>query len=403
MEQSEAMKQNEAGRAASVLPPRTYPSTVLMHGSFLLAGLGTALLGPILPLLSQQWHLPDARSGLLLTAQFCGAFTGGVTVSRHLTRSLAIGLGSAAVGFLGFAFAPGLALACVCLYIGGYGLGQIITAVNIIAGRRYTEHRASALALLNFTFSLGAMLAPLLTAWLAPRFALHTLLLCFGVSFFVIGGLMLAERLRATGVPQLQQEAASAVHSRLAPRLFLVFCLLLVFYGGLETCLSGWLTTYALRYGDRSLSVSEYTTLLLWASITGGRALSSAVLLRVGTRTVQRASLVLAAVLTAALALAHTPLLIAACTLLLGLSLAPFFPATFALLMNESPSARQAGIVLAVSGLGAAALPWSMGALSTATGSLDKALAIPFCAALALLFLTILPRSATPATPPAQP
>ena len=317
------MNQNEVGPLASVVPSPTFPSSLLMHASFLLAGLGTALLGPILPLLSQQWHLPDARSGLLLTAQFCGAFTGGVSVSRYLTRSLAVGLGSAAAGFLGFAFAPGLAPACVCLYLGGYGLGQIITAVNIIAGRRYTDHRASALALLNFTISLGAMLAPLLTAWLVPHFPLHALLRSFGISFFFVGSLMLVERLRATGVPEMQQQAATAVHSRLAPRLFLVFCLLLVFYGGLETCLSGWLTTYALRYGDRSLAISEYTTLLLWASITGGRALSSAVLLRVGTRTVQRASLVLAAALTAALALAHTPLLIAACALLLGLSLAP--------------------------------------------------------------------------------
>ncbi len=237
------------------------------------------------------------------------------------------------------------------------------------------------------------MLAPLLTAWLSPRIALRSLLLSFGIGFFLIGMLMLAERARSTSTDQAPTASANLPQSSLAPKLFLIFCLLLVFYGGLETCLSGWLTTYALRYGDRSLTISEYTTLLLWAAITGGRALSSAILLHVGTRTVQRACLVLAAALTAALALAHTPALIATCALLLGLSLAPFFPATFALLMNEAPSARQAGIVLAVSGLGAAALPWSMGVLSTATGSLNKALVVPFLAAIALLILTVLPAS----------
>jgi FHS family glucose/mannose:H+ symporter-like MFS transporter len=70
---------------------------------------------------------------------------------------------------------------------------------------------------------------------------------------------------------------------------------------------------------------------------------------------------------------------------LLGLSLAPFFPATWSLLMGERPRARQAGIVLAVSGLGAAALPWMMGVVSTHTGSLQVALALPFAAALGLL------------------
>ena len=131
---------------------------------------------------------------------------------------------------------------------------------------------------------------------------------------------------------------------------------LLFLYGGLETCLSGWLTTYALRYGEKTLAISEYTTLLLWMSLTVGRAGSSLVMLKVGEKTAQRWGLVLTVAFTVGLATAHSAAGIAAFAVLLGLSLAPFFPATFALLMAEKPAARQAGIVLAVSGLGAAAL-----------------------------------------------
>jgi FHS family glucose/mannose:H+ symporter-like MFS transporter len=171
----------------------------------------------------------------------------------------------------------------------------------------------------------------------------------------------------------------------LSSRVYLYFAGLLVLYGGLETCLSGWLTTFALRYGDKTLAVSEYTTLLLWMSLTVGRVVASAVMLRVGEKSVQRWGLGLAAVFTAGLAMAHSAVTIAGFAVLLGLSLAPFFPATFALLMAEQPTARQAGIVLAVSGLGAAALPWMMGVVSTHTGSLQVALALPFAAALGLL------------------
>jgi fucose permease len=85
------------------------------------------------------------------------------------------------------------------------------------------------------------------------------------------------------------------------------------------------------------------------------------------------------------LAAAHSAWTIGWFAVLLGLSLAPVFPATFALLMGERPTARQAGIVLAVSGLGAAALPWMMGAVSTGTGSLQVALVLPLAAAVALL------------------
>ena len=80
---------------------------------------------------------------------------------------------------------PDLAMACVGLFVGGFGLGQIITSTNILAGRRYTEHRGSALALLNFSWSFGAMLSPLLAAWLLPRFALRGMLECFAGLFLI--------------------------------------------------------------------------------------------------------------------------------------------------------------------------------------------------------------------------
>jgi MFS transporter, FHS family, glucose/mannose:H+ symporter len=296
--------------------------------------------------------------------------------------------------------APGMSVGCVGLFVGGFGLGQIITSVNILAGRRFTAHRGSALAMLNFSFSLGAMLSALLAAWLLPRFALRGLLDCFA-GLFVVGALVLvAQMLRESSDVEDFDSATPEGGSQfgLSGRAYLFFAGLLVLYGGLETCLSGWLTTFALRYGDKTLAVSEYTTLLLWMSLTVGRVGASAVMQRVGEKTVQRWGVGLAALFTAALAMAHSAATIAAFAVLLGLSLAPFFPATFALLMAERPTARQAGIVLAVSGLGAAALPWMMGVVSTRTGSLQVALALPFAAAVALLGMSwLVPRPAVDA------
>jgi MFS transporter, FHS family, glucose/mannose:H+ symporter len=373
-----------------------------MHYGLMLAGLGTALLGPILPLLAKQWSMVDAQSGLLMMAKFCGAFLGGVTVSRRLRQSLLVGLIAGAIGFGGFAIAPSMEVGCMGLFVGGFGLGQIITSVNILAGRRFTEHRGSALALLNFSFSLGAMLSALLSAWLLPRFELRTVLEWFA-GLFAIGVVVLCVQMRARAseaeeldmiAPTDPGESSQGLNSR----LYLYFAGLLVLYGGLETCLSGWLTTFALRYGDKTLAVSEYTTLLLWMSLTVGRVGASAAMMRIGEKTVQRWGLGLAAIFTAGLAMAHSASTIAGFAVLLGLSLAPFFPATFALLMAERPTARQAGTVLAVSGLGAAALPWLMGVVSTHTGSLQIALALPFAAAAALLGMSLLAPKAHPVT-----
>jgi FHS family glucose/mannose:H+ symporter-like MFS transporter len=368
---------------------RLAPSLGLMHYGLMLAGLGTALLGPILPLLAREWVMRDSDSGLLMMAKFCGAFLGGVSVSRHLRRSLLVGLAAGACGFGGFALAPRMAVGCVGLFVGGFGLGQMLTSVNILAGRRFTTHRGSGLALLNFSFSLGAMLSALLAAWLLPRFALREVLVGFAV-LFVIGAIWMGVEMPGAQaeIEVVEEDDSSAGLGR---QVYLYFAGLLILYGGLETCLSGWLTTFALRYGDRTLAVSEYTTLLLWMALTFGRVGSSLLMLRVGERTVQRIGLGLAAVFIVALGLSRTAVGIAVFAVLLGLSLAPFFPATWSLLMGERPRARQAGIVLAVSGLGAAALPWLMGVVSTRTGSLQVALVLPLAAAVVLLGMSLFP------------
>lgn len=372
---------------------RDGPSVAMMYFAFILTGLGTAMLGPLLPLLSRQWHLLDAQSGLLLFAQFCGSFLGGATMSWRLKRGLLLGVAASTLGLTVFALAPGLTVACPALFVAGFGLGHAITAVNILAGQRFTAQRASALALLNFFWSFGAMLAPLLAGWLTPRFLLPHLLLGFAALFAVCGlGLAWDMRHGFTDARVTEDPLTAGGHSGLFLGTFLFFMGMLFLYGGLETCLSGWLTTYALRYGDKTLSVSQYTTLLLWMSLTAGRASSAALLRRVPETLLWRLALISTVLLTAGLAVAHTAATIALATVLLGLSLSPWFPVTFSLLMGERPRARQAGLVIAVSGLGAASLPWLMGVLSTRSGSLQRALIVPLLAAVALLAMSLVRR-----------
>lgn len=373
---------------------RDGPSAAMMHFAFVLTGLGTAMLGPLLPLLTRQWHLLDEQSGLLLLAQFCGSFLGGATMHWRLKRGLLLGVTASAIGVAVFATAPGLVIACPALFVAGFGLGHSITAVNIMAGQRFTEKRASRLSLLNFFWSFGAMLAPLLAVWLTPHFRLQSLLLSFA-GLFAVCGLGLVYEMRGGFADARTEEITEGTHGLLLPA-FAFFMGMLFLYGGLETCLSGWLTTYALRYGDRTLAVSQYTTLLLWFSLTLGRVGSAALLRRVPETWVWRIALGAVVVLTGALAIAHTAVSIAVITVLLGLSLSPWFPVTFSLLMGAKPKARQAGMVIAVSGLGAASLPWLMGVLSTRSGSLQRALLIPLLAAIALLGMSLAARRSQP-------
>ncbi len=366
------------------------PSLLLMRITFVLTGLGTAMLGPILPLLAHQWHLRDEQSGLLLMAQFCGSFLGGATMSWRLRRGLLLGMTSAAVGLMAFALAQGLAMACVGLFVGGFGIGHSITSINILASQRFLDRRASALALLNFFWSFGAMLAPLLAAAFASRFRLAGVLESFAGAFAVCAVAVAFEMRRGFGDVRIEGDVAQA--RGLGRQALLFFTAMLFLYGGLETCLSGWLTTYTLRYGDHRLAISEYTTLLFWMSLTIGRAASSFLLLLFAELRVWRTGLALTVLLTLALAISHGTAAIAASTVFLGLCLAPWFPVAFSLLMTERPRSRQAGVVISVSGLGAAALPWLMGVISTRGGGLQIALVVPLLAGAVLLSMSFAAR-----------
>jgi len=386
------------------------PSLGLMHAVFVLAGLGTLLLGPILPLLSRQWGLFDSQAGQLLLAQFCGATLGGVTVSSRLARDLLIGLFAAAIGFAvfaaavsipTFAFAAGFYLSLPALVVGGFGVGRVIATVNIIAGARYTANRGSSLMRLNFTWSFGALLSPLLAAWLTPHFTLRQLLFVFYMLFFSCA-IWLIVQIKNRPAAESETAKTEAPEPRLAPRFFLYFAALIFVYGGLETCLAAWLTTYALRYGQTSLVLSQYTLVLLLCGLTGGRALASWLLVKMNDQTLQRVALAFAAALAAGLATAHNATVIATLAVILGVALAPIFPATFSLLMAHRPPARTAGIVLAASGIGAAALPWLMGVISTRANSLQLALVLPVAAAIAMLLMSMWPRPGAPSSSPSH-
>jgi FHS family glucose/mannose:H+ symporter-like MFS transporter len=363
------------------------PSAVWLAIGFLLAGLGTVLLGPILPALSHDWGLSDQQGGLLFAAKFVGSFLGGVSVPRKLRFGILGGMVFACLGFGAFALSVGLKSGAGCLLVGGFGLGQIIASTNILAGRRYSEHTGSALASLNFFWSLGAVACGVIVAAVLPRFGLRGPLLMYAGIFLAtgVGGLF--------GSTGGTERKVAEVAGALSVGVLVQFGLLLFLYGGLETCMTGWLTTYTLRFSDVRLLGGQSAIVLLWSALTAGRAISSAALRVMREATLQRWALGASTVLIALLATTnHGPLLSLYCVLL-GLALAPFFPTTFALLIKRRPTAREAGFILAVSGLGAALFPWMMGAISTHSGSLRIAMVVPLLLALGLLGLSFAGRT----------
>jgi fucose permease len=76
---------------------------MLVHAAFVLTGVMTTLLGPMLPILSARWTLSDSQAGYLFTAQFATSILGvaisSLMVHRYGYRlTLVFGLWFMAVG-----------------------------------------------------------------------------------------------------------------------------------------------------------------------------------------------------------------------------------------------------------------------------------------------------------------
>src|SRR5258708_21498094 len=145
-------------RTASL--PTSSAASVVLHGGFVVAGIVTTLIGPILPMLIGRWSLTDQRAGLFFTAQFCGVMAGvaslGWLIKRGYRRAFVCGFSLIAAGVAGLNLSSHVASLAAAAVFGG-GLGQVLSATNLWVAEVAKTRRVAALSILNLMWGLGAI------------------------------------------------------------------------------------------------------------------------------------------------------------------------------------------------------------------------------------------------------
>lgn len=369
----------------------------LVHTGFVLTGVMTTLLGPILPTLSIRWSLNDAQSGYLFTAQFASSILG-VALSSVLayrygyritlmwgTVLLAIG-----VAILGPA---SWAIGLVGVGVYGTGLGLTIPTANMLVAKLNPERRAAALNQLNFSWGVGAVGCP---------FAVAGLQRGGHISLFGVGmaGLLALEALclaladfRADSIRILKQAALPELGmlrpGLLKSRHVLVLGTLFFTYVGTEASIGGWVASYSRRVEPNSLTLWAMTPSFFWGALVLGRAFAPLLLTKIGEVTVARAGLATATLGVLILLTANALPAVVVGAGFAGLGLSAVFPITIAMLSRGfgEMASRVGGVMFALAGLGGAIMPWLVGAISTEFGSLKIGLVVPLLGGLTMLAL----------------
>lgn len=363
---------------------------VAVYGGFVLTGVVTTLLGPVLPVLSSQWALTDVQAGRLFTAQFVGSLLGvsfsSLLVPRRGYRmTLGMGYLLMALGIGGL----GLGIKDVGLFaVFGYGIGQgfAIPASNLLVSDWNPRRRSAALNLLNFAWSAGAVVCPFYIA-MADRSG-HIWRWLLGLAV-ILGVVAVFTRLSPSPPRSAEDRLSSTENQKAWPKAFsFALGLLFFFYVGTETALGGWVATYAKRMDAVDAHMWQFTPSLFWGFLLLGRATAPFFL-----RWLPEKKLVILDVLVATsgvviLLLAHSVIWVSIASGITGFGLSSVFPITVALLSFFGPQAsRAAGPMFALSSLGGAVLPWLVGVASVHLGSLRLALTIPLLALLLILIL----------------
>jgi len=131
--------------------------------TFVMMGAGQSLYGPALPAFSRIFAVSEAQAGVLVSAHWVGCFLGvaimylrgaGIT-PRHALAAMA--LGAAAVAALAGWWAT---ITGAVIFGLGYGLSTAVFNPRVL--RAFGRRGPSMLSLLNATFGVGAIAAPLI-------------------------------------------------------------------------------------------------------------------------------------------------------------------------------------------------------------------------------------------------
>ncbi|MGI8742032.1 MAG: MFS transporter [Bryobacteraceae bacterium] len=357
-----------------------------VHGGFLLTGVATTMLGPILPGISAQWSLNDAQAGQFFAAQFLAALAGSLVSGRMgawlgWRRAMALGFALMAGGSAGLG-APDriVALGAVACY--GAGIGLVVPSANLLVSAWNPGRRAPALNILNFVWCIGAVAAPpliaLLTAGGAPIGFLAGLAALLAATALILG---------ISPDQTHERSPADDPHDRSAEALVWLTAVMLFLYVGVENSIAGWLPSYAMRARGLSEMYRAAAQATFWGAILVGRLFAPIALRRLSAHRLIVVGLCVSSAAMALLLGAVNLAMLAGGALLAGAGLAAVFPTVLAMFTARAGAvtARATGIVFGAASLGGAAIPWIVGVASTELGGLRAGLAVPLICVLAMI------------------
>lgn len=279
--------------------------------TFILMGAGQSLYGPALPAFSRSYGIDVQDAGLMISAHWVGCLIGVSAMfafGARITPRHALAL--MGLGMAGIALLAGWGLTVIGAVVFGVGYGCATAVFNPRMLRAFGARGPAMLSLLNATFGIGAIAAPLVFVWLGnnPQ-----------TTFAIVTGLCLLVWLGSGPAGSTAPVAEVGQTAPFRPHWgILAFGMVAI---GMEACLIGLGPTALIRAGATETQAAELLSAFFAAFLLARVVLIFTAHL-IGSFTLYTGAMAVAAACSAGAALVSPPLFFVA----LGVCAGLFFP-----------------------------------------------------------------------------
>jgi fucose permease len=367
--------------------------------AFFIYGTIAAMLGSILPDLSDRFHLSPSQNGTIAFAQALGLILASLGVGPLLDNEgnkfgLILGLALISVALFALPRSPGFRSIMLLLFLLGLGGGTIVPAANSLVSDVSETHRSAALNMTNLFFGVGALATPFVAANLFRR---NWVRLCYTLASLTVVTLIwdaLIKMPAPTGAGRFILADAFPVLGR--PLLFLIG-LFLFLYITCEVGIWNWLPRHLIAQGIPESTALNILSLGFALGLLIGRAAILPILILAPAITVTLVGSVAMVVTTFLMLRTNRPVVAAGLVFLAGLSMAPVFPTTLAIVGDAFPrmTGTAIGFVITCGWIGLAVSSRIIGTIAGGDPTrLKKALLVIPASALLMVGLDLAIRGA---------
>ncbi len=302
-------------------------------------GMIAAMLGTILPELSDRFRLTPSQNGAIAFAQALGLMVASLAVGPLLDTEgdkigLILGLACIALSLFLLPRAKGFGGIVILLFLLGVGGGIVVTGANALVSGVSDVHRATALNLVNLFFGLGGLATPFVAANLFKR---NWSRLCYSIAALTVATLAVQSFTQMPVPAGGSGFVLAQVGPILGRPLLLMLGLFLFLYVSCEVGVWNWLPRHLIARGIPEKRALNILSLGFALGLLVGRVGVSPILIHVPAIEVTLVSSIAMAISTFLMLRTERASVAAALVFIAGLSMAPVFPTALAITGTAFP------------------------------------------------------------------